>query len=704
MCPEIRELIDAVDEKNKTQADLEQQIKFLKEEVDRLNFTLKEQRILIKEQEEKLSSSEKTEELPKDVQILKEMIFSQRKELLDKDDTIEMLHEEIFELKESSFEASKSATDEEISEKLQASKQEIELLRDQNEGFEAEIQYLQNQIDDANNKSPLDLDKSSEMIDSDLKTELNEKDEIISTLTQKIETMEDYIQTQDEFNTLEIEDKYSKELSKSKEKIQNLQDEVEELQELVVYLQEKYDRLNQQGDVSLEEISKEGASFNLEYKAEEMQQTISQLKMDLEEAIEKVSEQDILLVKKNIKISALTQEVEKANFMIEDLRNTVSSAKNKDDSLEGVPVYDLDEISQLNDIIDDLKKENRNLKDKNANLAEQLSISSEIIEKLEIENETINEKLDSIEKDKEEPVILIEDMQAEREANINQYEFELSSLAQEKAELLKRNESLKEEIENLQNKINTIERENVDLVEKNDMKFTQIKQLEKERQLQQIQYKSSKLSEDESFSRSYDINLFLRTYNLLDDYSKDIVIDTLLNDLGNVESNVKISALLILGQFLNVKILDAFGQLVNDKDWLVRCYLAKVLGVQSNENAIRYLNKLKEDKDVDVRETANLSLNNLKNKIEKLSYRKDFTDNRWNWSEKDEKWVYVEALGNPPVRNYIYRLEPPQEFVELSLELKKLNKKLMDAETPEENERIFKELMKISNKMQEMRS
>ena len=81
--------------------------------------------------------------------------------------------------------------------------------------------------------------------------------------------------------------------------------------------------------------------------------------------------------------------------------------------------------------------------------------------------------------------------------------------------------------------------------------------------------------------------------------------------------------------------------------------------------------------------------------------RRLFTPERWNWRQKAEKWVYVEIAkdGN---RIYRYQLEPPKEFNELTKKMKNLNEKLLKTTDPDENAKIFDELMKVSQKMQEM--
>lgn len=78
-----------------------------------------------------------------------------------------------------------------------------------------------------------------------------------------------------------------------------------------------------------------------------------------------------------------------------------------------------------------------------------------------------------------------------------------------------------------------------------------------------------------------------------------------------------------------------------------------------------------------------------------------YTLNRWNWSEKAKKWVYVQP-GKNNTRSYYYKISPPQEFLNLTMKLKVLNEKLMLIRDYEENQAIFRDLMKITKKMQIM--
>lgn len=75
--------------------------------------------------------------------------------------------------------------------------------------------------------------------------------------------------------------------------------------------------------------------------------------------------------------------------------------------------------------------------------------------------------------------------------------------------------------------------------------------------------------------------------------------------------------------------------------------------------------------------------------------------NRWSFSEKACKWVYVTKKKGK--RKYIYQLEPPEEFIKLSYKIKEINEKLVASEEEEEIERLFSEMMEISKKMQAIR-
>ena len=77
------------------------------------------------------------------------------------------------------------------------------------------------------------------------------------------------------------------------------------------------------------------------------------------------------------------------------------------------------------------------------------------------------------------------------------------------------------------------------------------------------------------------------------------------------------------------------------------------------------------------------------------------TVNRWNWSQKDNKWVYIESKDNGKLV-YHYQINPPEQFTESIAKIKVLNDKLVACNDPEENSKIFREMIKISRRMQFM--
>jgi len=80
---------------------------------------------------------------------------------------------------------------------------------------------------------------------------------------------------------------------------------------------------------------------------------------------------------------------------------------------------------------------------------------------------------------------------------------------------------------------------------------------------------------------------------------------------------------------------------------------------------------------------------------------RELTHNRWNWSQEDKKWVYIEVKDNGELIHH-YQINPPKEFTELTIKIKELNEKLIVCKNPKDNEKLFNEMMKISKRMQAM--
>ncbi|HEC39426.1 MAG TPA: hypothetical protein ENI29_14395, partial [bacterium] len=90
MSKDFKNLINIVEKETKTLSELEATINSLREENNRLKLTIQEQKLQIKDQESKISIS--LSDLPSELDILKEMILTQRKDLEQKDEKIENLN------------------------------------------------------------------------------------------------------------------------------------------------------------------------------------------------------------------------------------------------------------------------------------------------------------------------------------------------------------------------------------------------------------------------------------------------------------------------------------------------------------------------------------------------------------------------------------------------------------------------------------
>ena len=75
MSRELKDIIDSIDDNEQQHSRLTAEVKYLKEEIARLNFTIKEQKELINEQKVRLEKQSGKDVL-EDIQILKEMMPS----------------------------------------------------------------------------------------------------------------------------------------------------------------------------------------------------------------------------------------------------------------------------------------------------------------------------------------------------------------------------------------------------------------------------------------------------------------------------------------------------------------------------------------------------------------------------------------------------------------------------------------------------
>ncbi len=89
---------------------------------------------------------------------------------------------------------------------------------------------------------------------------------------------------------------------------------------------------------------------------------------------------------------------------------------------------------------------------------------------------------------------------------------------------------------------------------------------------------------------------------------------------------------------------------------------------------------------------------NLKN----VKIMRKFGIDRWNWSEKAEKWVYVQIRKGK--RFYRYKDAPPKEFDNFTLELQDLNRNLLMETDYDKQMRLYRRLILLSRRIQNMKS
>jgi flagellar biosynthesis chaperone FliJ len=168
MSKELKDFIDSVDSANKAQVDLEITIRGLKEDVQRLNFTIDEQKRIIEDQKSKLSSVQ-NDNTPEDISVLKELVTQQRQDIIKKDKDVEILQLTIAEITEELENVQKF---EEENEELIYANKEIVQLTEENENFRSKVEELNNTLTNLQKELELDDDKeapgeeSSDLLDA----------------------------------------------------------------------------------------------------------------------------------------------------------------------------------------------------------------------------------------------------------------------------------------------------------------------------------------------------------------------------------------------------------------------------------------------------------------------------------------------------------------------------------------------------------
>jgi len=180
MREDLKNLIDSIEEKETSASEYKEKVKFLKEEIKKLNFTINEQKNLIREQGDKIQKGEKTD-VPGDIQILNEMITSQRQDLKKKEKDIEILEQRIEELKNELNKSKRSEDKDYINQELLNVKKLIVQLTDENETYRLDKENLKNKIQILESKTYKNLEfDTTEFFSENQLLDAGQFDEIIS--------------------------------------------------------------------------------------------------------------------------------------------------------------------------------------------------------------------------------------------------------------------------------------------------------------------------------------------------------------------------------------------------------------------------------------------------------------------------------------------------------------------------------------------
>ncbi|MFX1277914.1 MAG: HEAT repeat domain-containing protein [Promethearchaeota archaeon] len=513
MDEDLKDLIDTVELETKTRAQLEAQINSMKEEIKRLKFTIKEQQLLIEEQGDQISFAQS--DLPSEINILKELITSQRKDLIKRDDNIERLNKKIDEIT-TQMEYAKDPSLEIQKNDLNEAQELILKLSQESEDYRNQIEILKNQVENLENE------KATLNETNIAQTEENE--EMVNIKRLNFQLME-----QNGLLRVEIESLKSKLNNKIKE-------------------------------ASSEEL------ILANEKIKELSSELILLKTQIQEQAENESSEELEVANK--KIEDLISQIQDYNAQLAFLQKELEKTSE-------VPVISTEEALEFAELREEYDK-----------------IKSEL-EQYQKENEELSELL----LEKEESEIQLEEFQGESE-KITEPATISTEDALRFAELEEDYQQLKSDLQEFQEKNEYLNSKIIEL-EKSQPYLT-----EKDTTTHSIAY---------DFPNHFQFSLFKRMYKLLDDSNKEIVINTLINDLNSNNNDIKINAIRILSEIKDKKVYETFLKLIHDEDWLTRYNLIKALRKFNfeTEEFKDLLKKLTKDADVDVRELAVKMLNEI---------------------------------------------------------------------------------------------
>ncbi|MHA1782169.1 MAG: hypothetical protein ACTSUL_01960 [Promethearchaeota archaeon] len=345
----LKELIDSIDSANQFQSNIEELIREMRDEIQRLNFRVNEQKKVILEQQERIKTLE-SEYIPDDIKILRDLVRSQREEILKREKDVEILENELFKLREEL--ETYQQVDEKDNALLEANERIAQLIQE-NERLRIELSIMHAENSKLRNK----FDQLSTLDYKNIENELIEAKKKIFKITEENGVLRIKVESlkQENKNLQAEKEKLLEENKNLLDQVKNANDIVKALNEKVTNYEHKISSLNDKfNDITYE-------------KDKELTQpeVHNDYKVLLENKIKDLEYENENLIK----------SLEVRESMISDLKEQIHSLY---DQLKKVRLSKIDSnqnqdlIAKYQEKIDALEKELSNLRDDNNILRNQL--------------------------------------------------------------------------------------------------------------------------------------------------------------------------------------------------------------------------------------------------------------------------------------------------------------------------------------------
>ncbi len=234
MSKDLKDVINTVEKETKSHAELEATINSLYEEINQLNGIINEQKMLINKQSD--STTLNVSSIPSEVDILKDLVISQRQKLIKKDETNERLNVKIDELTLKIKKSKNGTFTSQDNDDLIQAQELILAFTEESENFRNQIEELKSQINSMKSeKSEFEainqghMEESEEMVNiKRLNFQLMEENGLL-----RIEIESVKVQLQERTEELS-----SEELFLANQKIEALALELDDYEAQVRYLQQ----------------------------------------------------------------------------------------------------------------------------------------------------------------------------------------------------------------------------------------------------------------------------------------------------------------------------------------------------------------------------------------------------------------------------------------------------------------------------------